>query len=404
MKANAFAYDLFNSSDYYLVCYGGAGSGKSRAAAQKIIIRLLSEKGHRYLALRKVARTMENSVIAELLAAIRDANLEKYFHYSKSRPWGITCLETGSCVLFAGLDDREKLKSFSGITGAWIEEATELDENDLTEIVARIRGITPFYKQIMITFNPTNVEHWIYRRFFGEFAAHYESQSKIIHTNYKNNAFIDSDYVHRLNAYSITDPNYYRVYCLGEWGTTEEIIYKPFNVTNWESLQFTETWYGLDFGWNAPSACVKVGVYEGKIYVSEVFYGSKMDNRAILKALHDANLQADHPIYCDSADPKAIHDIRNGIAGMDGLYARPADKHVSEGIRTIQQYHSAINIKSDATNLLRESMIYQWRRGTRGELLDEPVKANDHALDALRYAIHSHFKTIPEAYRAEIIF
>lgn len=64
-------------------------------------------------------------------------------------------------LISSGLDDVEKLKSITGITGTWGEEATEIDEDDFKQIDLRMRGNTANYKQHILTYNPINDEHWI---------------------------------------------------------------------------------------------------------------------------------------------------------------------------------------------------------------------------------------------------
>jgi phage terminase large subunit len=128
----------------YLVLYGGAGSGKSVFAAQKILMRVLNEPGHRFLICRKVGKTLRNSVFQLFRDVVSDWNLSGLFKTNRS-DMEITCINGGQ-LLFAGLDDVEKLKSIARITGVWIEEASELHPNDFQQINLRLRGQTPSFK------------------------------------------------------------------------------------------------------------------------------------------------------------------------------------------------------------------------------------------------------------------
>ena len=152
--------DIFVCEERYLIMYGGAGSGKSYHSALKIIQRCLNEKGHRILLVRKVARTIKESVFKIIydillqhdLLSIVSVNLtDKSFKFSN-----------GNEIITTGLDDVEKLKSIHAITSIWIEEATELEKGDLDQLDLRLRGDTANYKQIIITFNPIDETHWLH--------------------------------------------------------------------------------------------------------------------------------------------------------------------------------------------------------------------------------------------------
>lgn len=120
----------------------------------------------------------------------------------------------GSEIITTGLDDTEKLKSIYGITGMWIEEATELDKADFDQLDMRLRGETKFYKQIILSFNPVDESHWIKAEFFDREVA----GCRTLNTTYKDNKFIDEEYVRVLNDRVAADENLYRIYVLGLWG------------------------------------------------------------------------------------------------------------------------------------------------------------------------------------------
>ena len=204
--------DIFVCEERYLIMYGGAGSGKSYHSALKIIQRCLNEKGHRILLVRKVARTIKESVFKIIydillqhdLLSIVSVNLtDKSFKFSN-----------GNEIITTGLDDVEKLKSIHAITSIWIEEATELEKGDLDQLDLRLRGDTANYKQIIITFNPIDETHWLHSEFFDK-----EVLNTYKHwSNYTHNDFIDDEYLKVLNERIAGDENMYRIYVLGKWG------------------------------------------------------------------------------------------------------------------------------------------------------------------------------------------
>jgi phage terminase large subunit len=204
---------------------GGGGSGKSVFIAQKIILRMLSEKPHRFLVLRKVAKTLRESVYAELKRIIYQWGLQQLFKIHKGELL-IECTN-GNQILFAGLDDVEKLKSISGITAIWIEEASEINAEDFRQLDIRLRGQTKYYKQMMITFNPIDINHWLKKEFFDV----KKDNATTLHSTYKDNRFLDDEAKKVLEEFKVTDPYYYSVYALGEWGVLGKTIFPKQTVS-----------------------------------------------------------------------------------------------------------------------------------------------------------------------------
>ena len=149
----------------YLILKGGAGAGKSHFACQKILHRTIKEKGHRFLIIRKVKDTIRKSVFQLFKDYIIKWDLWDEFKINESN-MSITFRSNGNEILFAGVDDPEKLKSIEGITGVWIEESTELYLLDFEELDRRLRGIFHTYMQIILTYNPILKSNWTYKRFF----------------------------------------------------------------------------------------------------------------------------------------------------------------------------------------------------------------------------------------------
>jgi phage terminase large subunit len=223
---NSVYVPLYDNKSRFLVLYGGAGSGKSVFAAQKIVVRMLSEKTHKFLVVRKVANTLRNSVYALIKEVIDQWGLTKLFTINKT-DMEITCVN-GNKIIFAGLDDVEKLKSIAGITGIWMEEASEMIQEDLQQLNLRLRGQTVNYKQIIISFNPISVVHWLKTYFFDS----PKDNATVLKTTYKDNEFIDDEYKKELESYLDTDPYWYMVYALGEWGVMGKTVFNAQLVTD----------------------------------------------------------------------------------------------------------------------------------------------------------------------------
>ncbi len=223
-------FPLYTCDKRYLVLMGGGGSGKSMFAGQKLLQRMVHEPGHRILVCRKVAKTLPESCITQLLRQIASMGTPEFdpslFLYNKSD--GKLCyLPNRSEMIFTGLDDVEKIKSIYGITSIWIEEATELTEQDFSQLDIRLRGESPHYKQIILTFNPISVTHWLKKRFFDRKS----SRVKTLITTYKDNAFLDKAQRKVLESFAQSDPYYYAVYCLGQWGATGKTVFDANAIT-----------------------------------------------------------------------------------------------------------------------------------------------------------------------------
>lgn len=228
---------LYADKHRYLVLKGGGGSGKSIFAGRKVLERVTSEPGHRYLVCRKVGRTLRESCFKQL----REQAYEYYPDAIEKIPAGqagdmYMRFKNGSEIIFSGLDDVEKLKSIYNITGIWIEEATELEERDFDQLDIRLRGETKYYKQIILSFNPVSALHWIKKRFFDmeirdqKKLKKMKDRTRIHESTYKDNRFLDEEAVETLEAFKETDEYYYQVYCLGMWGTTGKSVFNAKEV------------------------------------------------------------------------------------------------------------------------------------------------------------------------------
>ena len=224
---NAAYLPLLNDEVHrYLVMYGGAGSGKSVFAAQRLVVRMMSKKLCNVLVVRKVGDTNRTSTFALLRQIISKWGLSSLFDVTDLR---IVCKVTGNECIFKGLDDPEKIKSVTfakgELTDIWIEEASEITEEDFNQLDIRLRG-KGIHGQITLTFNPVNILHWLKRRFFDN----KNDRAVTIKTTYKDNAHLDDDYRRTLEGYKDTDPYYYQVYCLGQWGVIGKTIFDAAKV------------------------------------------------------------------------------------------------------------------------------------------------------------------------------
>lgn len=210
---------LFFDQHRYLVLKGGGGSGKSIFAGRKVLERVTSEPGHRWLVTRKVARTLRDSCFAQLRGQIAQYYPDAGAKINKGDLW--IGFPNGSEILFAGLDDVEKLKSIYDITGIWIEEASELEEGDFNQLDIRLRTDFDYYLQMILSFNPISITHWLKRRFFDT----PDLRARVHESTYKDNRFLTPEAVQTLEGFKDKDEYFYMVYCLGQWGVTGKTVF-----------------------------------------------------------------------------------------------------------------------------------------------------------------------------------
>lgn len=214
--------------DRYLIFYGGGSSGKSYFIAQLLVYRLLHSYRFNVLVTRQTADTNRRSTFPLLKQVISNWNLGEHFKINES-DMRIVCKLTGNEVAFAGLDDVEKIKSITFANGEltceWCEEATEMQEADINQLKVRLRG-GKSKKQMILSFNPINIQHWIKKHFIDSGLA------TVCFSTYKDNKFLSEDDKKALEDLKRTDEYTYRVYCLGEWGILGKTVFDARAIQN----------------------------------------------------------------------------------------------------------------------------------------------------------------------------
>lgn len=242
-------YPLLREEDHrYLVLYGGAGSGKSVFAAQRFLYRLLSRPLCNLLVVRAVAATHRDSTYALFRQIMAQWGVSQLFT-CRETDLRVTC-KNGNMAVFKGLDDREKLKSITfpkgELTDIWVEEASQISQADFNQLDVRLRGRTA-PKQMVLTFNPISAQHWLKSRFFDQ----PDPRALVVKSTYRDNPFLDEAYRQTLESYRDTDPYYYAVYCLGEWGVLGQSIFDGKRLTQRLGELPSPVRQG-DFTWQEP--------------------------------------------------------------------------------------------------------------------------------------------------------
>jgi len=278
IEYNPIYKPYWDRQSFLLLMYGGAGSGKSYFAAQRYINKMLMPERRRIIFCRKTSKSVRNSQFLLLKDMIVNYGVSSLFTINETR-MEIKCTKTGNELLSAGLDDVDKLKSFTNPTDIWVEEATEIKESDYEQLETRLRAVDN--PEMVLTFNPISKKHWIYNRFFKK----EYPDTTILRTTYKDNKFLNAADHERMENKINTNPAYYRVYTLGEWGTALEGVIFQYQIC--DDIPEGDVCYGLDFGYNVPTALVRVTKKENSIYAEECLYKAEMTNTQLIEWMHN---------------------------------------------------------------------------------------------------------------------
>jgi phage terminase large subunit len=277
----------------------------------------------------------------------------------------------GSYIELFGLEDEGKARG-PGRDILFINEANLVKKTVYDQLAMRTTG------QIILDLNPADFECWCYKEAD-------DPLNKCIHSTYLDNIEnLTPAQVRRIEAYKDADPYMWEVYGLGMRGRATDIIYTHWKVCGDLPMK-GELFMGQDFGYNVPSALLLCEIYEDAIYTKELIYQTKLTTADLIEQYREVGVSKTIEIFCDNAEPKTIEELCRA-----GYNAKPADKDVTEGIRKVKSL--PLYICESSTNTLSEIKAYKWKTDINGKVVkdkdrDEPVKLNDHAMDALRYAV-----------------
>ena len=371
-RIEKFSKFLEKRKKKFKVVYGGRHSGKSFALAQLFIRRLYEDDNTRMLVLRKTLPSLKISAYRLIIDLLQQYQLP--YVLNKSVP--MTIKYANNEILFGSLDDPEKYKSYEG-NYLWIEEATELTYDEFLKISLVMSRKNEFYiNQIFMTFNPIDCQHWAITNFVNA----QRDDMQVLHSTYKDNPFLAVDHIKQLEDLINQDDSLYRIYVLGECGTIKNKIYAKYNIDKYPE-KTENIRYGLDFGYNNPTALLEVGFKQEQCYEKELLYQTHLTNQELIELLKQLITNKRAPIYADPAEPARIVAIKQ--AGFNVL---PANNSVNDGIDYVKSCHPVID--QDSPNLIMEKKDYKWQEKS-GIVLDKPVKFRDHLMACERYALYT---------------
>jgi len=368
-------YQAIESKKRLKIFQGGTRSGKSWSLMQYCLYLMTTQK-----------KALTISIVRKTLPALKRSILRDFLHISKQLGiyWaGVhnksdnTFEYNGHTLEMFSTDDAQKIRGSSRDI-LWINEGNELFFEDYQQLAMRTRG------EILIDFNPSDPVHYLY-----DLAD--SKESDLFLSTYKDNKFLPKELIDEIERIKDRDPDYWRVYGEGLRAIfSEKQIFKNWNYIPLKDFpQLDDEVLGCDFGFSQDNlAIVKVGRYNNNIYIQELIYKKGMTNRDIAEFIKAQKLD-DMLMYCDSAEPKSIEELR-----QMSIWAKGAIKgqgSINAGISLLKEFD--IYVSEDSINIQKEQLSYVYDELKDGTIINKP-KANqaDHLLDSIRYCVYSRWR------------
>lgn len=368
----------------YIVYYGGRGGGKSYEFAEALII-LGRYRKLRILCAREVQNSIADSVHKLLKDTIWKYGFQNHFKITDKSIIGIN----GTQFIFKGISsDPMQIKSLEGIDICWVEEAQKVSENSWEILIPTIRKES---SQIWVSFNPFLETDPTYKRFI----KNTPPNTFIKKINHEDNAFFpkvlqkEMEYMRKTN-YEL----YLHIWegqCRNE--TDAQIFKGKYAVSNLDDLITKNDipYFGMDFGFAVdPTTVVKVYILETQDYGNTLYvqYGIGQVGLEIDKTPSFTLTVPESDkftIYGDSARPETISFLKGKGLKVEGV--KKWGGSVEDGIEHIKSYDKVV-IHPRAVGVIEEFKLYSYKIDKRtDDILPIVIDANNHYVDAIRYAL-----------------
>ncbi|MGL5712238.1 MAG: PBSX family phage terminase large subunit [Paraclostridium sp.] len=322
---------------------------------------------------------LRRNVLNELEEILgREIKLDKH---NRFRLMGVTVC----CFGHSKINDLGRIRGFTSF-GAYVNEGTMANEEVFNEIKSRCSGVGA---RVLVDTNPDHPNHWLKTNYIDVADG---KTIKAFNFTLEDNTFLNKRYIENIKKSTPSDFMERDIY--GRWTTLEGVVYKDFNPSrhyvssdNIKDIKFKDYFCGVDFGYEHLGAIVLCGIdFNDRVYLLEEHSAQHQDINYYLDIAKNINERYGGIFfYCDSARPEYVNKfIENGLNGIN------ANKSVLSGIETVatlMKNNNLIVVEDKVDNFKQEVCTYAWNKTT-----GEPIKTNDDVLDALRYAIYSHFE------------
>jgi len=382
---------------------GGRGSTKSSFVSLVVVYLLLNNPDCHVLAVRQVADTLRTSVYGQIEWAISVLGLTQYFKFTYN-PMEITYIPTGQKIFFRGADDPNKIKSIKPTFGyigiLWFEELDQFRGEESIRKVEQsaIRGGDVAF--IIKSFNPPRtIGNWAnkYIKIPKETQYQHESTFLTVPKEWLGKAFFEE-----AKHLSEVNPDAYEHEYLGVANgaggmifenitarriTDEEIYGTKDPSTGLVQGGFDYVYHGLDFGWYPdPAHYIRCSYNPSRLtlYLFGELRKNKFSNRQLFDALVEYGYNPEDLLIPDSAEPKSIADLREYGANVRGADKGPDS--ISYSIKWLQSLKEIVIDPVRCPYALDEFLSYEYEVTKDGEVINAYPDANNHAIDATRYA------------------
>ena len=367
IKTNVVFEHLETSKKKIIVEQGGTRSGKTYNILLWLLLSYCSRNKDKTITIvRKTFPAVRGSVMRDFFDILKTHQIYfEEFHLKTTHEYFVN----ENRIEFISLDQPTKIRGRKRNL-LFINEANELTFEDYTQLLFRTT------EKIIIDFNPSDEFHWIYDKVLTR------NDVDFYQTTYKDNPFLDDAIIKEIERLKDIDDNYWRVYGLGERGTSRSLVYK-FQTIKEIPKTAKLIARGLDFGYSNDSTALVETYLEGDcLYVNELLYRTGMTNQDIANEFKAMGLDRRDEIFCDN-EPKSIEEIHRM-----GFNVKPALKgpdSINLGIDMIRRYK--LFVTESSINTIKELRNYKYIEDKNGQLTNKPVDAFNHSLDALRYSI-----------------
>jgi phage terminase large subunit len=353
-------YEAIMGDKRFIINEGGSRSSKTYSLCQLMIIYCLQNNNKVVSVIRKTFPALRATVLRDFIEILKDIGLYKQEAHNKSEH--IYTFANGSMIEFFSVDDEQKIRGRKRDI-AWCNEANELYFDDFTQLNMRTED------KLIFDYNPSDSVSWLYEL--------PKDESTLIKSTYRDNPFLPDSIKLQIEDLKRTDEALYQIYALGEKATSKSNIYSNWSFVAHRPSRFVKYVYGLDFGYNHPTALIRVYYCDNDIYIEPVIYESYLTTTMLIEKLGTLGIEQSVTILADYSRPEIIQEMNT--AGYD---VQNANKVVKKGIDNLKTFGV---ICQDDKAIRREYENYKWKK-IGDQILDEPIKLFDDAMDAIRYA------------------
>lgn len=355
---------------------GGTRSGKTYSILQLLLLYAFNNKGKIIDIVRKTRAEIRDTVLTDFIEILTNLGLYSSKMHNKTHD---EFYIRGNIFRFIGLDKAQK-KRGSKRHILYINECNGITLEDWVQL--SVRAI----ERIYLDFNPSEY-FWL-----NEHVLEKRTDYDFIKSTYLDNYdFLPPEQIIEIENLINVDDYYYKVYVLGELAEFKGKIYKNYDFVDpdfYDAIDYDERFYGLDFGYENATALVEIKYARERVYERELYYKTHSTDEDLVKWMLDNNVSMSDDIYADPASAASRFKLSEA-----GFNIRKAKKDVRDGIRFCQGLKTSICKSS--TNLAKEYSRYKWKQTSDGKVIEgEPVKIDDHAVDAKRYAEYTHLKRL----------